>query len=90
MTFILFVTCIFTPLNIAFDYHTRDHTVETIDYSIDFIYFIDILVIFNTAYYDHEQQLVLNRKKIACKYLRGWFAIDLLSIIPFSAFLEQS
>ena len=54
MTFILIITCIFTPLNIAFDYNQENSTVEYVDYLIDFIYLIDILVIFNSAYYDEE------------------------------------
>jgi len=52
MTFILIVTCIFTPLNIAFDYQQRSSSIEVIDYLIDFIYFMDIIVIFNSAYYN--------------------------------------
>ena len=84
MTFILILTCLFTPLNIAFSYHD-DHTINNvINYAIDLFYLIDLLVIFNTAIYDDEESLVTSRKRIAINYLTGWFIVDLLSIIPFS------
>ena len=49
---------------------------------------IDIIVIFNSAYYEDEIDLIDNRKKIACKYMKGWFTIDVLSVIPFDNLLN--
>ena len=80
----LLVTCILTPLNLAFS-----ETLESIvwymnmNYSIDFFFFIDILVNFNSAYIDESYEVIDNRKKIAHSYLVSWFIIDFLSIVPF-------
>lgn len=80
----LLVTCILTPLNLAFS-----ETLEAIEwymnlnYSIDFFFFIDILVNFNSAYIDESYEVIDDRKKIAHSYLVSWFLIDFLSIVPF-------
>ena len=31
---------------------------------------------------------ITSRNKIATNYLKGWFVIDLLSIIPFQTFID--
>lgn len=51
MTIVLIVTCFFTPINIAFSY-SNSQTNTIINYAIDFFYFIDIIVIFNSAVFD--------------------------------------
>ena len=40
---------------------------------------------FNLAYRDETKggQMVKSRKLIARRYLKGWFTIDLISIVPF-------
>ena len=53
-----------------------------IDKSTDFILFIDIFLNFLTpVYVQHEK--VYNVKMIAKSYLKGWFCLDLISILPF-------
>eukprot|EP00928_Gymnodinium_smaydae_P096481 TRINITY_DN8533_c0_g6_i2.p1 TRINITY_DN8533_c0_g6~~TRINITY_DN8533_c0_g6_i2.p1 ORF type:complete len:612 (+),score=75.02 TRINITY_DN8533_c0_g6_i2:86-1837(+) len=49
---------------------------------VDFLLFVDILVKFNTAYISVDGAVVTSRKKIAVRYLRSWFALDLLTIPP--------
>ena len=56
--------------------------------TVDSLFFIDILVIFNSAYYNEQIELIESRSKIAKEYLRGWFSIDLLSIVPFDAIFK--
>ena len=56
---------------------------------IDVCFGIDILLTFNTSYSETDAMLeIYSRKKIAINYLKGWFIIDLVSIIPFD-FLFQ-
>lgn len=80
----LLITCILTPLNLAFS-----DTLEAIPwymnlcYSIDIFFFIDIVVNFNSAYIDESYEVIDDRKKIAHSYLVSWFLIDFLSIVPF-------
>ena len=45
--------------------------------TIDILFGLDILVIFNTAYYDDDVDLIENRADIAKSYVKLWFWIDL-------------
>ena len=56
---------------------------------IDISFFLDILVCFNSAFYDFDNDLIDNRKEIAKNYLLGWFTIDIVAIIPFDVMLEN-
>jgi hypothetical protein len=84
ITMILLMTCIVTPFDIAFQ---RSGTMmNTIT---DLMFGIDIIVIMNSAYYDMDMNLIDNRKDIAINYFKGWFAVDLLAIIPFDVILTN-
>ena len=87
MTLILLITCIQTPYSIAFEEST---SVDIFSNIIDFFFFLDICVIFNTSFYDPEMQIIENRCEIAKHYLKGWFLIDFLAIIPFDIFLNSA
>lgn len=78
MTFVLLGTCVMTPYNIAFQ--MEETFIATI---IDLLFLIDMIVVFNTTYYDSDIVLIDCRKKICCQYLKGWFTIDLFAILPF-------
>jgi len=54
------------------------------------LFFCDILIIFNTAYFDENFKVVDDRKVIAYKYLTGWFFIDIMSILPFDLILNAT
>ena len=54
-----------------------------LNYGIDFFFFIDIVVNFNSAYIDESYEVIDDRKKIAHSYLVSWFLVDFLSIVPF-------
>ena len=71
-----------TPYRIAF---VEDETFEWIvaNYVIDFLFLIDMILCFMTAYYTEEYELVEDRAMIAKTYLTGWFFIDFLAIFPF-------
>ena len=58
-------------------------------YTIDVSFLIDIFVTFNTAFYDHDNDMIDNRHTIASSYLFGWFTIDLVAIIPFDILLKS-
>lgn len=51
----------------------------------DCIFIIDICLNFKTGIVDpnNQDEIILDKKIIAQKYLRGWFVIDLLSSLPF-------
>ena len=52
------------------------------DIIVDALFWFDICLSFNTAFYDKQKQLVVSRKEIARGYLKLWFWIDLLAAIP--------
>lgn len=52
-------------------------------YIFEYVFRIEILINFMSAFYDQDFILVDNLKKIANNYLRGWFILDLLTVIPF-------
>jgi len=79
---LLFVSCSI-PYTLAFYFGTTlSDTWTAVHYFIDFSFFVDIVIIFNSAYYDENFNLVQDRKLIARNYLKGWFCVDFLSIIP--------
>lgn len=49
-----------------------------------------MVICFNTACYNDEDDLIEDRKTIAITYLKTWFIIDLIAIIPFDAFITEN
>ena len=89
ISIILLITCFITPINLAFQEETE--MVEwymMFNYVIDILFFMDILVNFNSAYQNEMYEMIDDRKVIAKTYLSGWFVIDLLAIIPFTVILD--
>ena len=78
MTFMLIWTAFYVPFRLAF----LDEVAEwlfILELCIDCIFMLDILFTFFTAYYEDKEILITNKCKIITNYLKGWFAIDLLS-----------
>ena len=72
MTLVLIITCIQTPLNIAFEDVSNENAnnfSKILDYCIDFLFLLDIIVIFNSAFYDEDVELIDDRKEIAVFYI---------------------
>lgn len=82
MTFVLIFTCVVTPLRIALD-ESESVGWNMANYIIDGLFLVDIIVIFNTAYYDDDFSIVEDRGQIAKDYVTSWFLIDLVAILPF-------
>lgn len=84
---ILIFTCFVTPVRISFvEEDTTEWTITLL--SMDAMFFIDMLIIFNSAFYTEEFTLVQDRKAIAKNYIKTWFAIDLLAILPIEFFFR--
>jgi hyperpolarization activated cyclic nucleotide-gated potassium channel 3 len=69
------------PKRICFGQVAEGLMVE-IDAIIDILVFVDIVINFRAYYFDKRNILVVHRKAIRSKYLRTWFAIDFLAIVP--------
>lgn len=78
--FILY-QAIVIPFVIALDL-VKNPTLVLLEIIQDCFFVVDLIINFNTAYVQ-EGELVVDRKKIALKYLKGWFTLDLISSIPY-------
>lgn len=84
---VLIFTCCSTPFRLAFvENETTDWKIA--NYAVDFIFFIDMILIFNQAYYDEDFKMIQHRGIIAITYIKGWFFIDLMAILPISVIQE--
>ena len=85
-TLALITTCLITPAELAFYTHfeNKPSYLGTINRIIDVIFIIDIIVSFNTSYFNKEKNnFTTDRKKIAKNYLKTWFFIDFIAVIDF-------
>ena len=83
VTLLLILVCVITPLNLAFDGNAEPTVERTVfETWIDVSFMVDIVIVFNTAYYDDAYKFICDKKVIARGYLTSWFAIDLISCIP--------
>ena len=91
MSFALLMTCIVTPIYIAF-YGDNDAAIswEIMNMTIDVIFGLDIFAVFMTAYYDEDFKLVDDRKVIALSYIRGMFICDVIAILPFDLIIRSN
>ena len=76
-------TAILVPVNITFEFvHMAMTVIETM---VDLLFIIDIILTFFTTFIDANDKLVSNPKLIRRAYLKGWFTMDFISAIPYSA-----
>jgi hypothetical protein len=61
-----------------------DHLYE-VNQLVDIIFVVDLFLSFRTAYWDMDDHLVWDKKKVAIHYVTSWFIIDLIGSFPFSA-----
>ena len=76
---LILYSAIITPYEIAFSDNNKSSWFEIL---IDIFLAIDIVLTFFSAYTDEEENLVKNHKKIIKKYLKSWFIIDIISVLP--------
>jgi len=71
------------PIELAFEpAFSETQENATLNAIIDFLFLIDIIVVFRTAIIGDNGEIVTDQKTIAIKYLKGSFTIDFLSTIP--------
>lgn len=90
ITFCIFFSCCSTPLYVSFNEDTYGQGPwYFVNLSIDIIFGIDIFIIFFSAFYDDDFQLIDDLRDIARNYLLGWFLLDILAITPFEEFSKN-
>ena len=86
---VILYSSICTPYKLAF-IDSNSNREDVVDIIVDVLLGIDLVLNFFSAYYDSEENLVKSRKKIIIKYLKGWFAIDFISIFPFFLIINNN
>lgn len=87
ISLVLIFVCFCTPYRISFvEEETINWTIAM--YIIDLFFLLDMIIIFNTAYCQEDFKLIEDRKEIAKEYLKQWFAIDLVAILPFDLIMK--
>ncbi|XP_067216308.1 potassium/sodium hyperpolarization-activated cyclic nucleotide-gated channel 1-like isoform X2 [Linepithema humile] len=82
MTLFIVAALLVTPvfLTFYFDEHEKWYLFNL---AIDAVFICDIVIWFFTGYYDsHTQTVILMPKVAASKYLRGFFILDALPVLP--------
>ncbi|OMJ76250.1 hypothetical protein SteCoe_24431 [Stentor coeruleus] len=72
------------PLTMAFFESDSQDTWYYLDLILDALFFLDIIVTMNSAYYNQYGVLMTKRKTIFCSYAKSWFFIDIISCFPFN------
>lgn len=86
---LLLYTGSYLPYRLCF-YENESIEWYIFDNCTDFVFFFDVIITFNSAYYNKNKKLVTNRKKIALTYVKSWFFIDLTACIPIQALIPSN
>lgn len=87
ITVLLMFLTLVVPVRLAFE--DNDPLGWIIAYSIvDVSFLVDIIMTFFTSYTDGYNLEITDHKRIMKNYIKFWFWIDLLSIIPFDYMLS--
>ena len=87
---LVFYNCVYIPIEIFFLNGIVEHGLYpkqdphiAVDFFIDFLFFVDILLNTCTAYYDDDYEMVLDRKQIIRNYAKKWLWLDFFAAFPF-------
>ena len=84
---VLIFSCLTIPYRVAF---VKEDTFqwEVVNNTVDICFLLDIVIIFNSAYYDDDYKIIDSRKVISVGYLKGWFLIDIIAILPIELIMK--
>lgn len=89
ITAVLIYSCLMTTLQMALYWDELSPSQKTANYIVDAFFLIDIFVIFNTAIQDEDLDIIRDRSVISSTYLRSWFIVDFIAIIPFDLMMNN-
>jgi len=85
MTLLVFTATV-TPFEVGFLGDPEANLLFFLNRIVDCGFITDMFFQFHIGFYEElTNTMVWNKNKIAHKYLRSWFAIDLISVIPFDS-----
>jgi hypothetical protein len=82
MVVALLFTAIVTPYDVAF-LEPGLNNMFVCNRAVDCVFLVDIFITFNLMYFGPGGMLIKNHRKIVTRYLKGWFTIDFITILPF-------
>ena len=87
--FLVILVSIIVPIRLAFD--TSEPIGWVIFYTLtDIIFLVDIILTFFTSVSNKQSVYeVTDKREIAKIYLKGWFLIDFISILPLDILIFQ-
>ena len=81
---LLVYTATWVPLRVGFDFNPST-AVKALELIVDLVFLADVIVNFLTSYECENGHMEYQLSAIALRYAKSWFAIDLISSIPFDA-----
>ncbi|KAL7449679.1 hypothetical protein ACHAWC_001720, partial [Mediolabrus comicus] len=94
LAIILCILSFYIPYRVCFYWEQESYDEESIlifESVIDCIFALDIILNFLTTYTDEKTSMIVTSpRRIAWKYLRGFFFIDLIATVPFGYILTSS
>ena len=82
---LLAFTAVVTPFEVAFLTTDLQTALFWINRLVDACFVVDLIINLHLMYLDGNNEYVVNRWRIAAHYLRRFFIIDLVSVLPFDA-----
>ncbi|CAK92730.1 unnamed protein product (macronuclear) [Paramecium tetraurelia] len=89
-TAIILYTSIILPFRISFYVNKEESYWQQIDIVTDVLFWIDLWINMFSGYYDEEGKLVVQKRTVILKYLKGWFLLDFISCLPLTYMIDSS
>ena len=93
MAWLLSILAFYIPFRVCFYFDSADSdrkAIFWIELGADFLFVIDIILNFLTAYGDPKSKImIVDPKKIAKRYLTGFFFVDVIATFPFGLVLSH-
>ena len=89
-----FWSILYKPLYIVLNNCDIQNTITSITFDnisslfMDILFIADLIINFFKAYYNFDEQLITKSNQIFLHYLKGYFAIDLISAIPYYSIIK--
>lgn len=84
-----FVYAFIWPYRISFE-GTPSRMAVAFDFYNNVVYIVDILITFLTPIVDREGKIITDKKRIAKKYIKTYFFLDVIACFPFTYFRRHS
>ena len=70
-------------------FHASKTPTGIIGYVVDGFFLLDIFINFLTTYPEAEtEEIISNHRMIVIHYLKTWFTVDFIAVIPFDWFVD--